>query len=146
LTDAAASKALTDASGATVTADKINEALRGFTTNADAVAYGDPDKAADGDPSNGLMYYCIPIEHMRGGIQSKQDLRNDKLRNIKEGQFGVVRNHIYDLDINLVKNLGHGIYNPDEPIVPPLEKDDRYYIGVKVNILSWHNVQQSVSL
>lgn len=146
LTDAAASKALTDASGATISAEKINEALRGFTTNADAVAYGDPDKAADGDPSNGLMYYCIPIEHMRGGIQSPKDLSNDKLRNIKEGQFGVVRNHIYDLDINLVKNLGHGIYNPDEPIVPPLEKDDRYYIGVKVNILSWHNVQQSVTL
>jgi hypothetical protein len=139
-------KSWTNAAGEAVTTVDINDALRGFTTNADAVAYGDPDKAADGDPSNGLMYYCIPIEHMRGGIQSKKELGNDKLRNIKEGQFGVVRNHIYDLSINLIKNLGHGIYNPDEPIVPPLEKDDRYYIGVKVNILSWHNVQQNVTL
>jgi hypothetical protein len=129
----------------TTTSDEINGAFRTFTLTADAVAYGNPDKG-EYDPSNGLMYYCIPIEHMRGGIQSKQDLRNDKLRNILEGQFGVVRNHIYDLAIESVSNLGHGIYNPDEPIVPPLEKDDRYYIGVKVNILSWHNVQQHVTL
>ena len=41
---------------------------------------------------------------------------------------------------------GHGIDDPDEPIIPNDETDTNYYIGANVNILSWRIVNQSVRL
>jgi hypothetical protein len=119
----------------TVSADDINKTFAKYTTNDAAVHYKD-----------GMMYYSVPIEHLRGNAPSKTEIANATERNILEGQFGVVRNHIYDLTVTEIANLGHGIHNEDEPIVPPLEKDAKYYIGAKVNILSWKVVSQSVNL
>jgi hypothetical protein len=116
------------------TTTELDNALRSFNDEAPAVGY-----------NKGAMYYSIPIEHLRPEAPSKSDIYNGKAK-IQEGHFGVVRNHIYKLTIDELANPGHGVFNPDEPIVPPAETETKYYIGVKVNILSWKTVNQSVSL
>jgi hypothetical protein len=41
---------------------------------------------------------------------------------------------------------GHGVDDPDEPIVPTTEEDVNYYLGANINVLSWRVVNQSVKL
>jgi hypothetical protein len=41
---------------------------------------------------------------------------------------------------------GHGVDDPDEPIVPTKEDDINYYIGVNINVLSWRVVNQHIKL
>ena len=91
---------------------------------------------------SGMMYYCVPIEHLRGGKVTY----NDNLSvSVNEADYGVVRNHHYVLTINKIQNLGTAVYNPDEQIIPVVESPT-YYVGAKVNILSWKVVNQSVEL
>lgn len=89
----------------------------------------------------GMMYYCIPVEHLRGGKFSVSDSGIA----VEEGDYGVVRNHHYVISINKIENLGTAVYNPDEEIVPNMEPET-YYVGAQVNILSWKVVNQSVNL
>ena len=91
---------------------------------------------------NGMMYYCVPIEHLRGG---KVTYNDDLSVSVNEADYGVVRNHHYVLSINKIQNLGTAVYNPDEQIVPVVESPT-YYVGAKVNILSWKVVNQDVQL
>ena len=91
---------------------------------------------------NGMMYYCVPIEHLRNG---KVTYNDDLSVSVNEADYGVVRNHHYVLSINSIANLGTAVYNPDEQIVPVVESPT-YYVGAKVNILSWKVVNQSVDL
>lgn len=89
--------------------------------------------------NGGLMYYTIPIEH----------LNNAEVANnvIPEAKYGVVRNHHYVLTVNKLENMGKGIFDPDEVIVPGDDfDDDTYYIGAQINILSWKIVSQGVEL
>ena len=88
------------------------------------------------------MYYCVPIEHLRGG---KVTYNDDLSVSVNEADYGVVRNHHYVLSINSIANLGTAVYNPDEEIIPVMESPT-YYVGAKVNILSWKVVNQSVDL
>lgn len=91
---------------------------------------------------SGMMYYCVPIEHLRNG---KVTYNDDLSVSVNEADYGVVRNHHYVLSINKIQNLGTAVYNPDEQIVPVVESPT-YYVGAKVNILSWKVVNQSVEL
>lgn len=91
---------------------------------------------------SGMMYYCVPIEHLRNG---KVTYNDDLSVSVNEADYGVVRNHHYVLSINKIQNLGTAVYNPDEQIIPVVESPT-YYVGAKVNILSWKVVNQSVEL
>ena len=105
--------------------------------NSDVVAY-----------NGGLMYYNIPIEHLRKHETSELD-NDKKLKKdeIKEAHYGVVRNHYYKITINKLENLGKGVFNPDEVIVPSVEDEkENYYVGATINILSWKVVNQGVGL
>ncbi len=90
----------------------------------------------------GMMYYCIPVEHLRGG---KFTLKDNLSVSVEEADYGVVRNHYYKINITSIKNLGTAVYNPDEEIVPNMEPQT-YFVGAQVNILSWKVVNQSVDL
>ena len=92
--------------------------------------------------TDGKMYYCIPVEHLRGG---KYALNDDLTISLNEADYGVVRNHHYVISINKIENLGTAVYNPDEEIIPNMETPT-YYVGAQVNILSWKVVNQSVDL
>ena len=86
--------------------------------------------------TNGQTYYFIDIEHL-GTAAAK---------------YGVVRNHVYQIDIESIKGYGSPVYNgfgyivdfPDVPEYP--EEDDGSYVAAKINILSWKVVQQGVNI
>ena len=104
----------------------LNENLA--AASADAIAY-----------NGGSMYYNIPIEHLNNG-----DVTNGT---IPEAKYGVVRNHHYVVTIDKLENIGKGIFDEDEKIVPGEDPDgDTYYVGAKINILSWKIVSQNVEL
>lgn len=105
----------------------LNEYLA--AASVDAIAY-----------NGGLMYYNIPIEHLNNG-----DVAVDGT--IPEAKYGVVRNHHYVVTIDKLENIGKGIFDEDEKIVPGDDPDDdTYYVGAKINILSWKIVSQNVNL
>lgn len=92
----------------------------------------------------GLMYYNIPIEH----LNNTDNTVTGGKTTIPEAKYGVVRNHHYVVTINKLENIGKGIFNPDEVIVPGDSDDDKnaYYVGANINILSWKIVSQGVEL
>ena len=87
----------------------------------------------------GLAYFPVIIEHF-GGVAGTDG--NEKTG---DGAYGVVRNHIYDLTIQSIKSLGTGIFDETQPIIPD-GSTKKYYVGAKLNILSWKVVQQNVNL
>ena len=62
-----------------------------------------------------------------------------------DGQVGVVRNHWYEFSFNSIKNLGEGNYDVGEEIIPSHE-ETTYYVGARLNILSWKKVTQNAEL
>ncbi len=133
LTDAAKAKDWSSTIGTTtaVTDSLVNVKLSDIFAKNKAEYYKD-----------GKMYYCIPIEHLRGG---KVDYANDGTYTLNEADYGVVRNHWYNITVNSIKNLGTAVYDPEEEIVPN-DDDPTYYVGAQINILSWKIVKQGVDL
>lgn len=100
--------------------------------------------------SGGKCYYSIPVQHLgyyrtdnanknvSGGANNAEfkwyDSNEDIL--VKSGDFGIVRNHSYKINVSLVTGLGNGIPYPDDPIVPPTNPEE-YYIGAKIVVLNW---------
>lgn len=95
------------------------------------------------EPANkyteGRMYYAIPIEHF--GSATTAGSNPDPL----EGNYGVVRNNFYQVNIGTIKSLGHGIEDVTEPIVPG-DRKKPFYIAAKINILSWQLATQTADL
>lgn len=90
--------------------------------------------------TKGKMYYNIPIEHLAGfGTEGE----NTKV--IIEGSYGVVRNHWYRITLNKIENIGTGVFDPNEEIIPEIP-EQKYYLDATINILSWKIVNQSVEL
>lgn len=87
----------------------------------------------------GKAYFNVPLRHI-WGTSNKFDSQKVQL-----GDYGVVRNHVYDLTINKIEGLGTGIGDIEQPIVPPTG-NDQYYISAKLRILQWRVVKQSVDL
>lgn len=116
-----------------VTETTLNDDLKAVTSGIRTRAFND-----------GKMYYNIPIKHMN---TVKYDANGD-LQNWYEGSFGVVRNHAYKLNINSVKRLGQGVFNPDtETIKPdPDPKDPNWFLGAQINVLAWKIVSSNVDL
>lgn len=86
----------------------------------------------------GLMYYNIPIEHLNKTATATNGT-------IPEAKYGVVRNHHYVVKVNKLENVGKGIFDPDEEIIPDKDdNNDTYYVGANISILSWRLVEQSV--
>ena len=90
------------------------------------------------EPTNaytlGLLYYCVPVEHLVAKASSPE-----------VGMYGMVRNHWYDITLDAIKGLGTGIYDPTEPIVPG-DKTPDWYLAAKINVNAWHKIAQTSSL
>lgn len=85
------------------------------------------------DISNfGRTYYYTPIKHL-GAKDSK-------------AEYGVVRNHSYQVEISSIKGFGTPVYNPDTEIIPVLPSDDLTYLAAKISVLSWRMVSSKVDL
>lgn len=86
------------------------------------------------DISNGgKTYYYTPIKHL-GDVNTP-------------AEYGVVRNHSYQVEISSIKGFGSPVYNPDsETIIPTLPSDDLTYLAAKISVLSWRVVSKKVDL
>ncbi|MDE6027013.1 MAG: fimbria major subunit [Muribaculaceae bacterium] len=92
---------------------------------------------------SGKAYFNVPLKHIWGDLASSNNtFEPDK---VAIGDYGVVRNHIYDLTINSISGLGTGIGDINQPIVPPTE-NKQYYVSTRLNILKWRLVNQHVDL
>lgn len=82
--------------------------------------------------NSGYTYYYFGIEHLGAANHA--------------GEYGVVRNHIYDTTIGGVKGLGTPVYDPNETIYPEHPDDDNSMIAAQINILSWRIVSKRIQL
>lgn len=84
--------------------------------------------------NDGFMYYSIPVEHIGtgGGTQ--------------EGDYGAVGNHWYQLTINKVLNIGYGIFDPYEDIVPNDDNPSFYGLSFKMQVAPWHVQEYEITL
>lgn len=98
--------------------------------------------------NSGAAYFNIPIKHLgwyRPGNTQKNEAKID-WNIVRVGDFGIVRNHSYDIKVEKIIGLGTGIGGKDNPIVPPAVSKD-YYVAYRVNVLKWAVVpQQKVDL
>lgn len=96
----------------------------------------------------GAGYFNIPVKHY-GWYRTGNDQKNeDKIdwSKVRVGDFGVVRNHSYSINVSKIEGLATGIGGKDSPIVPPADTKD-FYIAYRVNILKWAVVPtQTVAL
>lgn len=58
---------------------------------------------------------------------------------------GVVRNHIYDLNLSAIMGIGTPVFDPTDIIIPERPEDEElYYLAATVNVLAWRLVKQDV--
>lgn len=94
---------------------------------------------------NGYCYYSIPIRHF---TDSEVSLTNstDINKNSQLGRYGIVRNHVYNVNINSIKALGKPVTD-NTPEVPD-KPDDKFefLMDASINVLSWAVRNQNVDL
>ena len=89
----------------------------------------------------GYTYFYLDIRHL-GSIKAATETEPAVPSN---GAYGVVRNHIYAVDIRSLTGLGTPVYRPDEVLYPEKPHDDGTRIGAEVKILPWRLVNEDVS-
>lgn len=84
----------------------------------------------------GQTYYHFDIKHL--GAEGKT------------AEYGIVRNHIYSINVNSIKGYGSPVYDPNIQIVEPEDPDDptetESFVAAEVRILSWRLVSQGVDI
>ncbi|MDL2291758.1 Mfa1 family fimbria major subunit [Bacteroides sp. OttesenSCG-928-F21] len=73
----------------------------------------------------GVNYYQIMIKH-----DNDADTSNNEL-----GEFGVVRNSVYDVYVNSINNPGSPVIPTPDPTIP--DEEDEFYLSVRININPW---------
>ncbi len=96
----------------------------------------------------GKGFFNIPVKHT-GWYRSSNTQKDAAKINwniVRVGDFGMVRNHTYFIDVTEIKGLAAGIADVSVPIVPPADTQD-LYMAYRVRILKWAIVpKQSVKL
>ena len=81
---------------------------------------------------DGATYYYTPIKHLgKAGML---------------GEYGIVRNHSYQVTIQNIKGFGTPVYDPKKEIVPMIPSDDNTYLAASIKVLSWRVVSSTVNL
>ncbi|MEE0864380.1 MAG: Mfa1 family fimbria major subunit [Alistipes sp.] len=90
---------------------------------------------------NGETFYYVDIKHL--GKRANPSVAVD-------GEYGVVRNHIYNIIINSIGGYGSPIYignsNLITPEYPELPDAQESFVSAQVKILSWRLVDQQVDI
>lgn len=85
--------------------------------------------------NDGKTYYTVDVRHLATEDSGK------------DGEFGVVRNHSYQINITNIVGFGTPIYNMEQEIVSPEDPaDHESYIASEVKILAWRLVSQDAVL
>ncbi|MEE0235702.1 MAG: Mfa1 family fimbria major subunit [Bacteroidales bacterium] len=84
--------------------------------------------------ADGQTYYYVDIKHL--GTSGKT------------AEYGIVRNHIYDIEIQSIKGYGTPVFIPGGNIVVPETptEEEGVYVAAKINVLSWRVVKQGVNI
>lgn len=96
--------------------------------------------------TNGIAYFGIPIKHLR----ATEDTTNSPFTvtdgketidwsKVRIGDFGLVRNHVYTINVQSIGGMGSGVFDPNAPIVTPMDTYT-YYIKYSIRILNWRIV------
>ena len=104
-----------------------------FVSAAVATVRAEMQQAPVDISNGGRTYYYTPIKHLGkpGSV----------------AQYGVVRNHSYQVEVTSIKGFGTPVYNPDsEKIIPTVPSDDLTYLAAKISVLSWRVVSDKVDL
>ncbi len=92
--------------------------------------------------NQGKAYFGVGIRHLRELPAADADGKITYLT----GNYGVLRNHSYNIKINSIDGLGTGIQDPSHKIVLPTQTIS-YNVKTTLNILSWRVVStQEVDL
>ncbi len=84
--------------------------------------------------NDGMTYYYTDIRHLANNTD-------------KVGAYGVVRNHVYVVNIDGITSFGTPIYNPTQDFVEVETPEEIYtYVSAKINILSWRMVERDYVL
>ena len=103
-----------DSKYSTISVDALNTALAAVQP---ALVYND-----------GMTYYWLDIKHL-GNTGST-------------AEYGIVRNHVYKVNITDIKGFGTPIYDPYQDFnTPEKPKDIETYVAAQINILSWRVVE-----
>lgn len=105
-----------------ITVDSINTLLKDKETMGEALVW-----------KKGQTYYYAPIVH-----------RNDDPNT--PATYGVVRNHVYKVNITNISGLGTPVYDPSVIIYPEKPNPDDHYIAASIDILSWRVITSNYSL
>ena len=82
---------------------------------------------------NGMTYYWLDIKHL-GTADST-------------AEYGIVRNHVYKVNISDITGYGTPVYNgTTDFIVPDKPEDIVTYVSAQINILSWRVVENDYEL
>lgn len=82
--------------------------------------------------TEGATYYYTPIKHL--GTAGYL------------GEYGIVRNHSYQVTIQNIKGFGTPVYDPKKEIDPMIPSDDNTYLAASIKVLSWRVVSSKVDL
>ena len=84
--------------------------------------------------SNGYTYYYTDIQHLKSNSATT---------------YGIVRNHIYQVNIQSITGLGTPVGDVSSIIdvpVTPEEEDIKTYLAAEINILSWKLITNDIDL
>lgn len=82
---------------------------------------------------NGETFYYVDIKHLGNGQG-------------KPGDYGIVRNHVYNITINSITGYGSPVYTGVSFLDYPQINEQGTYVSAKINILSWKLVNQQVDI
>ncbi len=90
--------------------------------------------------SNGASYYFVDIEHFGRTTTGEGDAQQTVTLK------GIIRNHIYSLNLQSLKGLGVPVFDPKVDIIPEKPTEGEYfYLAARINILKWVFVNQDVN-
>lgn len=83
--------------------------------------------------NDGMTYYYADIRHLG--------------RKDSAAEYGVVRNHVYKVNIATITGLGTPVYDPDINFITPERPSDvNSYVAAEVRILSWKVVKNEYNV
>lgn len=89
---------------------------------------------------DGMAFFSAPIQHWgwyrTDNANKGLSMADWDWSKMKTGDFGIVRNHIYTINIETIAGLGTGIISTDDPLLPPTDKVS-YAVKFRVNIQKW---------
>ena len=103
--------------------------------------------------TQGKCYFSIPIRHLgyyenTAGYPTEDETENGVIEwreKVRVGDFGLVRNHVYDIEVQRIDGMASGIEDLDNPLVPSME-DNLRNIKYRINILNWRIVNPQTGI